>query len=143
LGDKDLFFDIEKPLIIIAKSRPRDNGPFNPIGFQPSIRKLPSAWKVEDLTDIEGRIPSASTPVNNTKRQWEEIAGRQQKRRRHQEAGSTASIEAAFEMFNQLVAKEVAKKVAKVKETQSQIIVGRDNDGNDGDSFIDGDTFTD
>ena len=46
-------------------------------------------------------------------------------------------------MFSQLVAKEMAKEVAKVKETQSQIIVGGDNDGNDGDSFIDGDTLTD
>ncbi len=117
MGDEDPFLDIEEPLVVMAKGRPRSDGPFSPIGLQPSIRRLPSAWEVENLTDIEGRIPSASAPVNNTKRQWEGIAGRQQKRRRHQEAGSTASIEAAFEVFSQLVAKEVAKEVAKVKET--------------------------
>ena len=143
MDNGDPFLDIEEPLIIIAKSRPQGGGPFSPIGFQPNIRKLLSVWEVEDLTDIEGRIPSTSVPVNNTKRQWEGIAGRQQKRRRHQEAGSTASIEAAFEVFSQLVAKEVAKEMAKVKKTQSQIIVGGDSDGNDGDSFIDRDTFID
>ena len=46
-------------------------------------------------------------------------------------------------MFNQLMVKKVVKEVVKVKETQSQIIVGKDSDGNDGDSFIDGDTLTD
>ena len=37
----------------------------------------------------------------------------------------------------------MAKEVAKVKETQSQIIVGGDSDSNDGDSFIDGDILID
>ena len=46
-------------------------------------------------------------------------------------------------MFSQLVVKKVAKKVAKVIETQSQIIVSGDNDGNNGDSFINKDTLTD
>ena len=100
-------------------------------------------WEVEDLTDIEERIPLASASVNNIKCQWEEIISRQQKRQRHQEADNTASIKTAFEMFSQLVVKKVAKKVAKVKETQSQIIVSGDNDGNNGDSFIDGNTLTD
>ncbi len=68
LGDEDPFLDIEEPLVVMAKGRPQSGGLFSSIGFQPSIRRLPSAWEVEDLTDIEGRIPSASASVNNTKR---------------------------------------------------------------------------
>src|SRR6266699_7152062 len=69
LDDGDPFLDIEEPLVVMTKGRSRGGGPFSPIGFQSSIRRLLSTWKVEDLTDIEERIPSASALVNNTKRQ--------------------------------------------------------------------------
>jgi len=42
LNDKNPFFDIEEPLMVIAKGRPRGGGPFSPIGLQPSIQRLPS-----------------------------------------------------------------------------------------------------